>query len=53
VRARLKEGCSPSETASKLCDRCLAADTHGVGLGCDNMSVVLVLFRPALLTAET
>ena len=28
-----------------LCDRCMASDTRGSGIGCDNMSVVIVVLK--------
>lgn len=34
-----------SRICEELCDRCLAPDTRGSGLGCDNMSVVIVVMR--------
>ena len=43
--AKLKSGESDlklSQICEELCDRCLAPDTRGSGLGCDNMSVVVV-----------
>ncbi len=49
VRARLAEGAAPADACAALCDACMAPDTHGVGLGCDNMSVVLCVFKPAAL----
>jgi len=53
VRERLREGLQKGETdtfklsqiCEELCDRCLAPDTRGTGLGCDNMSVVIVLLK--------
>ena len=51
ARARLAAGDSPAGAAAALCDHCLAPDTHGTGLGCDNMSVVLCLFKSGFLTA--
>lgn len=34
-----------SKICEELCDECLAPDTRGTGLGCDNMSVVIVLLK--------
>ena len=34
-----------SKICEELCDECLAPDTRGTGLGCDNMSVVIVLLN--------
>ena len=36
---------SLSKIASDMCDHCLAKDTNNKGLGCDNMSVVIVRFK--------
>ena len=49
VRGRLGAGVQPQEVAASLCDACMAPDTHGVGLGCDNMSVVIVVLKPSAL----
>lgn len=50
--AELKSGGSAalkvSRICEELCDRCLAPDTRGSGLGCDNMSVVIVVMRKFL-----
>ena len=35
----------------QLCDVCLAPNTEGDGTGCDNMTVVVVRFKP-LATKE-
>ena len=53
VRERLREGLQKGESETfklsqiceELCDKCLAPDTRGTGLGCDNMSVVIVLLK--------
>ena len=50
VRERLIAGAKSetfkiSRVCEELCDACLAPDTRGSGLGCDNMSVVIVLLR--------
>lgn len=42
VRGRLAGGAMPVDAAASLCDACMAPDTRGNGLGCDNMSVVIV-----------
>jgi len=47
LRARLAAGASPVDAAAALCDHCLAPDTHGTGLGCDNMSAVVCVFKRA------
>ncbi len=51
VRSRLQAGAAPAAVCEALCDACCARDTRGSGLGCDNMSVVLVEFKPAALAA--
>jgi len=48
VSARLAAGEAPSTAAEALCDACLAPDTSGCGLGCDNMSAMVVLLKPFL-----
>jgi serine/threonine protein phosphatase PrpC len=48
-RQRLAGGAAPAAVCEALCDACCARDTRGSGLGCDNMSVVLVVFKPAAL----
>lgn len=53
VRERLRQGLQKGESETfklsqiceELCDKCLAPDTRGTGLGCDNMSVVIVLLK--------
>jgi len=52
VRERLRNGATPSEVCAALCDACMAPNTQGMGLGCDNMSVVLCVFKPAMLLKE-
>ena len=52
VRQRLGAGTAPSAVCEALCDACCARDTRGSGLGCDNMSVVLVAFKPAAMAAQ-
>jgi protein phosphatase 1G len=52
VRSRLQAGAVPVAVCEALCDACCARDTRGSGLGCDNMSVVLVEFKPAALAAQ-
>lgn len=34
-----------SSICSELCDRCLAKDTNNKGIGCDNMSVVIITLK--------
>lgn len=44
VRPRLAEGIAPAEVAAQLCSVCIADDTQQLaGLGCDNVSVVLIV----------
>lgn len=45
VRARLLQGMSPKEICEAACDHCLAEDTAGCGKGCDNMSIVISVFK--------
>ncbi|CAH0560983.1 unnamed protein product [Brassicogethes aeneus] len=42
VRDNIAMGMEPSEICEKLMDRCLAPDCELMGLGCDNMTVVIV-----------
>ncbi|CAH8832337.1 unnamed protein product [Trichobilharzia szidati] len=42
IRLRLSYGMAPSKVCEELMMRCLAPDCHTNGLGCDNMTVVLV-----------
>ncbi|THD20967.1 Phosphatase [Fasciola hepatica] len=42
VRLRLSHGISPTRICEELMMRCLAPNCHTNGLGCDNMTVVLV-----------
>ena len=53
VRERLGLGHAPSAVCAALCDACMAPNTGGMGLGCDNMSVVVCVFKPAALGAAT
>ena len=53
VRERLGLGHAPSAVCAALCDACMAPNTGGMGLGCDNMSVVLCVFKPAALPPAT
>ena len=62
VRERLcysstKDGVVPPEHLSKiteeLCDACCATDTRGSGLGCDNISAVIVQFLDSKKYKET
>jgi len=51
-RARLAEGISPEKVCEELVDRCLAPDCELSGVGCDNMSVVLVCLLQGLSKEE-
>lgn len=37
---------------AQLCDECLAPDTDGDGTGCDNMTVIVVLFKGHTTTSD-
>ena len=43
---KLKNGLSPRETCEALFDRCLAPDCGSGGVGCDNMTAVVVVLDP-------
>lgn len=45
VRERLMEGQSVKYISESVCDHCLAKDTGGNGIGCDNMSMMIVVFK--------
>ena len=45
VRARLDADVQLSKICEELADECMAPDTKGSGIGCDNMSVVIVLLK--------
>lgn len=45
VRQRLLEGQSVRYISESVCDHCLAKDTGGSGIGCDNMSMMIVVFK--------
>ncbi|DBA96789.1 TPA: hypothetical protein ACH3X3_012958 [Trebouxia sp. C0006] len=45
VRQRLIEGQSVRYISESVCDHCLAKDTGGSGIGCDNMSMMIVVFK--------
>ena len=44
VLRRLAQGMEPEGVAEALMTRCLAADCTLGGVGCDNMTVVIVVF---------
>lgn len=45
VRYRLRVGKNPKAITEELCDACLAENTAGTGIGCDNMTVILVVLK--------
>ena len=45
VRRRLRHDIPLSKICEELVDECMAPDTKGSGIGCDNMSVVIVLLK--------
>lgn len=54
VRLRLKdENKKMSEICEELFDACLAPNTLGDGTGCDNMTAVIVRFKPSILELPT
>jgi protein phosphatase 2C family protein 2/3 len=44
VTLRISRGLEPDVICEELMDRCLANDCSMGGLGCDNMTVVLICF---------
>lgn len=42
VRLRLSQGMEPEDVCEDLMTRCLAPDCQMGGLGCDNMTVILI-----------
>ncbi len=52
VRERLLAGKTPKQVCEEACDHCLAPDTNGCGKGCDNMSIVVVVFKESQLAAQ-
>lgn len=54
VRLRMTdENKKMSEICEELFDACLAPNTLGDGTGCDNMTAVIVRFKPAILELPT
>lgn len=47
VKQKLAAGVPLKAVCEALCDRCMAQDTRGSGIGCDNMTVVIVKIKPA------
>eukprot|EP00732_Lithocolla_globosa_P005719 Lithocolla_globosa_v1_NODE_6129_length_1129_cov_192.183844.p1 type:complete len:321 gc:universal NODE_6129_length_1129_cov_192.183844:149-1111(+) len=45
VRPKLAAGMALDKVCEELMDRCLATDSISVGVGCDNMTVVIVAFH--------
>ena len=52
VRERLLAGKTPKQVCEEACDHCLAPDTSGCGKGCDNMSIVVTVFKGSQLAAQ-
>jgi len=52
VRERLLAGKTPKQICEEACDHCLAPDTNGCGKGCDNMSIVVSMFKGSQLAAQ-
>jgi hypothetical protein len=47
VRDGLEKGLPPHEIAAEMLDACLASSpSDSCGMGCDNMTAVIVLFKP-------
>lgn len=49
VRDRLRQGMPLAQICEQACDFCLAPSTEGSGVGCDNMSIVVVQLKPSLI----
>ena len=47
MRSRIGRGLPPELICEELLSRCLASDFMVTGVGCDNMTVVLVCLTPA------
>eukprot|EP01026_Neomeris_dumetosa_P045773 TRINITY_DN3880_c1_g1_i5.p1 TRINITY_DN3880_c1_g1~~TRINITY_DN3880_c1_g1_i5.p1 ORF type:complete len:426 (+),score=91.71 TRINITY_DN3880_c1_g1_i5:333-1610(+) len=45
VREKLQMGMRPQYICEALCDVCLAPEVDSMGKGCDNMSVMVILFK--------
>lgn len=45
VKAKLDRGVSPEIVCEQLMDRCVAPDASTGGPGCDNMTVIIVVFK--------
>ena len=46
VRTRIGQAMEPEDICEELMTRCLAPDCQMGGLGCDNMTVVLICLTP-------
>ena len=46
VRSRIGRGLEPEQICEELLSHCLASDFMVTGVGCDNMTVVLVCLTP-------
>lgn len=54
VKARLEQGkLTLSQICEELFHNCLAPDTMGDGTGCDNMTAIIVKFKPTLFELPT
>mmetsp|Transcript_5422 Transcript_5422/g.20433 ORF Transcript_5422/g.20433 Transcript_5422/m.20433 type:complete len:356 (+) Transcript_5422:207-1274(+) len=53
VRRRLAADTQLSEICEHLADECTAPDASGTGIGCDNMSVVIVLLKETAFVKGT
>ena len=51
VRQRIDADVPLSKICEQLADECMAPDTKGTGIGCDNMSVVIVLLKDTAFIA--
>eukprot|EP01025_Chloroclados_australasicus_P022770 TRINITY_DN23343_c0_g1_i10.p1 TRINITY_DN23343_c0_g1~~TRINITY_DN23343_c0_g1_i10.p1 ORF type:complete len:435 (+),score=73.65 TRINITY_DN23343_c0_g1_i10:275-1579(+) len=45
VRDKLQTGMSPRAVCEAVCDACLAVEVGPMGKGCDNMSVMIIVFK--------
>ena len=52
VRDRLRQGVSLAQICEQACDFCLAPSTEGSGVGCDNMSIVIVQLKAPLIKRQ-
>ncbi|CAH1404005.1 unnamed protein product [Nezara viridula] len=45
IKVRLDEGMQPDTICEQLMDKCLAPTTENCGPGCDNMTVIIIVFK--------